>query len=197
MAPKAGGTPPGAEHDYAVPFESVRTLFTKYKERNPDKIALVDVTQDKSITFGQLHEAANRIANWLVARGVQKGDRVALLSEERLEKLILWMGIWRAGAVCCPTNVEMNIEYVAEILSHLDCKLALYDAELDINKMTHGVDIDSVKFTDWSAGLAVDAASDAFFQQAAATPAGPECDLDYEATDDATTLRTSVTTDQP
>ena len=63
MAPKAGGTPPGAKHDYAIPFESVRTLFVKYRQRDPDKIALVDVTQENSITFGQLHEAANRIAN--------------------------------------------------------------------------------------------------------------------------------------
>lgn len=197
MAPKAGGTPPGAEHDYAIPFESVRTLFLKYKERDPAKIALVDVTQEKSISFGQLHEVANRIANWLVARGIEKGDRVALLSEERLEKLILWMGIWRAGAVCCPTNVEMNIEYVAEILSHLDCKLALYDAELDIGKMTDGVTIESVKFTDWGADLAGDLTSDELFQQIAAIPAEPECDRDYVETDDATIFCTSGTTDKP
>ena len=197
MEPKVGGTPPGAKHDYAVPFESVRTLFLKYKERDPDKIALVDVTQEKNITFGQMHEAANRIANWLVARGIQKGDRVALLSEERLEKLILWMGIWRAGAVCCPTNVEMNIEYVAEILSHLDCKLALYDSELDINKMTDGVRIESVKFQDWTANLSGDLTSDELFQQIAEIPAEPECDRDYGATDDATIFCTSGTTDKP
>ena len=54
--------------------------------------------------------------------------------------MLLPVGIWRAGAVCCPTNVEMNIAYVAEILSHLDCKLALYDSTLDIGKMTAGVE---------------------------------------------------------
>ena len=160
MPPKVGGTPPGAEHDYAVPFTSVRTLFAAYKERDASKTALVDVTQEKSITFGELHEWSNRIANWLVTRGIQKGDRIALLTEERLEKILLWMGIWRAGAVCCPTNVEMNIEYVAEILSHLDCKLALYDADLDIDKMTDGVDIESLKFTGWESGMAGNSASD-------------------------------------
>ena len=197
MAPKVGGTAPGAKHDYAIPFQSVRTLLAKYRDRDPDKTALYDLTQEKGIGFGELHEAANRIANWLVARGIRKGDRIALLSEERLEKLILWMGIWRAGAVCCPTNVEMNIAYVAEILSHLDCKLALYDAELDIAKMTKGVDIDTVKFASWSKGIAGDAANDELFAQAAAVPASPECDRDYVETDDATIFCTSGTTDKP
>lgn len=43
----------------------------------------------------------------------------------------------------------MNISYVSEILSHLDCKLAFYDAELDIGKMTEGVPISKYPFTDW------------------------------------------------
>ena len=144
MAPKASGTPPGGTHEYSVPFAHVGDLFEKYKERDADKIALVDVTQGKSITFGQLHTWSNMIANWLVSKGINKGDRVALLTEERLEKLILWMGIWRAGAVCCPTNVEMNISYVSEILRNLDCKLAIYDSDLDIDKMTNGVVIESI-----------------------------------------------------
>lgn len=197
MAPKVGGTAPGAEHDYAIPFQSVPTLLTAYKDRDPDKCALFDLTQDEGISFGELHEWANRIANWLVEEGVQKGDRIALLSEERLEKLILWMGIWRAGAVCCPTNVEMNIAYVGEILGHLDCKLALYDAELDIEKMTEGCDITSFGFTNWSHDLAPDADSDNVFERVAGVPASPECDRDYIETDDATIFCTSGTTDKP
>ncbi len=197
MAPKVGGTPPGAKHDYAIPFASVRTLLASYKARDASKTALVDVTQQKSISFGELHDWANRIANWLVAKGVRKGDRIALLSEERLEKLILWMGIWRAGAVCCPINVEMNIAYVAEILGHLDCKLAISDASLDIAMMTKGVDIESLSFTDWANDLAGDAASDNLFARIAPIAATPECDRDYIATDDATIFCTSGTTDKP
>lgn len=197
MTPKAGGTPPGGQHDYAIPFASVRTLLAAYQERDADKTALWDLTQETGITFGELHDWANRIANWLVARGIQKGDRIALLSEERLEKLILWMGIWRAGAVCCPTNIEMNIAYVAEILGHLDCKLALYDADLDIEKMTEGVEIDAVGFTHWSNDIAPDADGDNVFGQIAPVAATPECDRDYVATDDATIFCTSGTTDKP
>ena len=197
MARKAGGTPPGGKHEYDVPFAHVGDLFAKYKERDAEKVALVDVTQDTSITFGQLHDWSNKIANWLVGKGIKKGDRVALLTEERLEKLILWMGIWRAGAVCCPTNVEMNIAYVAEILGNLECKIALYDADLDINQMTDGVDIESIKFTGWGNNLPGDAESDEAFTQIAAIPASPELGRHYAETDDATIFCTSGTTDKP
>jgi acyl-coenzyme A synthetase/AMP-(fatty) acid ligase len=197
MAPKAGGTPPGGKHEYAVPFAHVGDLFAKYKERDAEKVALVDVTQDTSITFGQLHDWSNKIANWLVGKGIKKGDRVALLTEERLEKLILWMGIWRAGAVCCPTNVEMNIAYVAEILGNLECKIALYDADLDINQMTDGVDIESIKFAGWANNLPGDAESDEAFTQIAAVPPSPELGRHYVETDDATIFCTSGTTDKP
>ena len=197
MAPKAGSTPPGGKHEYAIPFAHVGDLFVKYKERDADKVALVDVTQDSSITYGQLHDWSNKIANWLVNKGIRKGDRVALLTEERLEKLILWMGIWRAGAVCCPTNVEMNIAYVAEILGNLECKIALYDAELDINQMTDGVDIESIKFTGWTNNASGDAKSDEAFAQIAAVAASPELGRQYAETDDATIFCTSGTTDKP
>ncbi len=197
MAPKAGGTSPGGIHEYSIPFADVGDLFKKYSLQNPDKLALVDVTQEKSITFGQLHAWSNRIANWLIEKGVNKGDRIALLSEERLEKLILWMGIWRAGAVCCPTNVEMNISYVAEIVGHLKCKLALFDSELDIEKMTDGIDIESIEFGDWSNDIAGDPNSNEAFAQIAVINHTPECDRSYCETDDATIFCTSGTTDKP
>ena len=151
----------------------------------------------RHISYGELHEAANRIANWLVARGIEKGDRVALLSEERLEKLIIWMGIWRAGAVCCPLNVEMNIAHVAEILGNMDCKLALWHEDMDIARMTQGVGIDCVKFTGWALDIAADDGADELFQLAAAVAAESECDRDYGPGDEATIFCTSGTTDKP
>ncbi len=192
----AGGTQPGAEHDYAIPFQSVRTLLSGYKDRDPDKCALYDLTQKKGISFGELHKWSNKIANWLVDQGVKKGDRIALLSEERLEKLILWMGIWRAGAVCCPTNVEMNISYVSEILSHLDCKLAFYDAELDIGKMTEGVPISKYPFTDWG-DPELKTSEQNVFLEISSSASDLECERDYSETDDATIFCTSGTTDKP
>ena len=79
MAVKVGGTDPGAEHDLAIPFECVGALLRKYRDRDPDKIALVDLDQDKSITFGQMHDEVNRIARRLAAMGVGKGDKLFIV----------------------------------------------------------------------------------------------------------------------
>ena len=196
MASKVGGTAPGEKHDYAIPFQSVSVLLEKYKDRDPNKCALYDLTQEKGISFGQLHKWANKIANWLHKQGINKGDRVALLSEERIEKLILWMGIWRAGAVCCPTNVEMNIAYVSEILTHLDCKLAFFDADLDIVQMTKGIDIESFSFTNWSDDNK-NPSDENIFSKISKLAEFPECEIDYNEEDDATIFCTSGTTDKP
>ncbi len=197
MAPKYGGTEPGAEHDFSLPFESVRTLLRTYRDRDPDKTALVDLDQDKSITFGQMHDEANRIARHLHAMGIGKGDRVAVLSDERLEKLILWMGIWRAGAAVAAPNVEMNIAYISEILGALKPKLTLWDAELDVATMTDGVGGAIEKFSNWEPGAPRDAKSDEFFAQVAAESATPELDVDYGPDDICSIYCTSGTTDKP
>ena len=197
MAPKVGGTPPGGRHDYAIPFHSVGHLLTTYKNREADKLALFDLTQSKGITFGELHEWANKVANWLVGKGIQKGDRIALLGEESLEKLLLWMGIWRAGAVCCPTNVEMNITYVAEIIGQLNCVLAIYDTDLNIQKMTEGTQIEAVKYGQWHKKVGGNKDGEGLFFEVSEVPAIPECDRDYTEFDDATIFCTSGTTDKP
>jgi acyl-coenzyme A synthetase/AMP-(fatty) acid ligase len=195
--PRPGGTPPGGTHDYAIPFQSVKTLLSRYRDRDPDKLSLYDLDQNKGITWGQLHEWANRVANWLVAEGIGKGDRVAVLSDERLEKLILWMGIWRAGAVCVPLNIEMNIAYIPELLGACDCRMTLWHEDQDVKRMTEGVGGKIVRFAGWQPDLTPDAKLGEAFRMAAAYPAAPECDRDYAADDDATIFCTSGTTDKP
>ncbi|NQU69727.1 MAG: acyl--CoA ligase [Rhodospirillales bacterium] len=197
MAKKVGGTAVGGSHDYAIPLQTVGVLLKKYRDRDPDKTALVDLDQDKSITFGQLHEEANRIARCLADMGIGKGDRVAVLSDERLEKLLIWMGIWRLGATIMPLNVEMNISYIPEILRNLGPKLVLWHEDMDVGRMTEGVDCDIVKFTSWGKGMDGDAGSEEFFARAASFAPTPEVEGDYGPDDEGSIYVTSGTTDKP
>ena len=88
--------------EFDLPFESIRSVLDTYKHRHPEKIALYDLDQETSVTYRELHGVVNRIARFLRDRGIGKGDKVALLANENLEKLLCWMGIWRLGAVVCP-----------------------------------------------------------------------------------------------
>lgn len=138
----------GAE-DQALEFDSTFSLLKKYSDRHPDKTAIVDLEQNKSITFGELFDEANRIAHFLKDRGVGKGDKVAVLSDENLEKLIIWMGIWRYGAVVCPLNVEMNQTHLREILENIDPKLTLCHDGLDAASLTADIPGETMIFSRW------------------------------------------------
>ena len=89
--------------ELAIPFESTRSLLAKWRGRDAEKTAIVGLDQDaKSITWGQIAETADRVAAFLSDRGIRPGDKIAVLSDENVEKLIIWMGIWRYGAAICP-----------------------------------------------------------------------------------------------
>ena len=72
--------------ELALPFESIRSLLSKWDSRDAEKPALVDLDQNgKSITWGQLALEADKIAWFLSDHGVMPGDKVALLSDENIE----------------------------------------------------------------------------------------------------------------
>ena len=59
------------------------------------KLAVRDAR--RSLTYAQWDERASRLANALLARGLVKGDRVALLAYNTLEWLEIYAGLARAG----------------------------------------------------------------------------------------------------
>jgi acyl-coenzyme A synthetase/AMP-(fatty) acid ligase len=197
MVAKPGGTPVGGKHDLAIPFRSVRALLEAFDARDPDKVALVDLDQNVSITYGTLRREANRIARFLEQRGVGPGDHVGLLSDERLEKLLIWVGIWRLGAVVCPLNVEMNIAYIPELLRVLKPSLTLWHESLDGARMTEGVGGAAVRFGRWSPDLSAEPAGDDLFAALAGCAATPEVSSENKEHDLACVYCTSGTTDKP
>ena len=73
--------------------------------REPDRIALIDVAADGAVrnwTYGQLAEASNRLANAFRARGVGRGDRVAVLLPQGPAVLITHFATMKLGAVALP-----------------------------------------------------------------------------------------------
>ena len=115
--PRAPSAPRETEEDDARPvrrssaqdsYEPVADLLAKYAKRDPGKTAIVDLESGTAIDFGQLDRVAIDIAAYLKSKGIKKGSRVLVLSDECLEKLLIWFGVWRIGAVICPFNLEIN-----------------------------------------------------------------------------------------
>ncbi|MDO5550224.1 MAG: class I adenylate-forming enzyme family protein [Lachnospiraceae bacterium] len=72
----------------------------------------------REITWSVFDEKANRFANLLISRGIQKGDKVAILMYNCLEWLPIYFGVLKSGAIAVPFNFRYDAEeilYCAEL----------------------------------------------------------------------------------
>jgi 2-aminobenzoate-CoA ligase len=72
-------------------------LLDKHVERNPEKVAIL--FEDQRITYRELQEKVNRLANGLRKLGIEKNDRVILRAPNRPEYIIANFACWRIGAI--------------------------------------------------------------------------------------------------
>jgi acetyl-CoA synthetase len=76
--------------------------------QDPDQIALVQHQPDGESgrwTYGQLDRRANALANALRDRGVERGDRVAVVAPQRVETPLVHVAAYKLGAVAVPLSV--------------------------------------------------------------------------------------------
>ncbi len=67
--------------------------------------------------YAGFHRRAAQVAAWLMAQGVQPGDRVAIFMKNCPDYLIVQYGIWYAGAAAVPINAKLHPREAAFILS--------------------------------------------------------------------------------
>ena len=87
---------------------------------NPGKVGARD--SKRALTYAQWDERANRLANGLLARGLKKGDRVALLAYNAVEWMELYVGLSRAGLVAVPINFRLLAPEIGYIVAHAEAK---------------------------------------------------------------------------
>ena len=94
--------------------ETRRTTWRDFDLVEPSKAP----TYRREITWNVFNEKANRFANALTARGVGKGDKVAILLMNCLEWLPIYFGILKTGATVVPLNFRYTsdeIQYCVEL----------------------------------------------------------------------------------
>ena len=166
----------------------------------PDRVALI--SGDEHLTYAQLEKKANRLAHYLIDRGVKKGDKVGLYCRNRIEIVIAMLGIVKAGAIL----VNVNFRYVEGELKYLfensDMVALVHErryADRVANVLPETPNVKTVLVVnDESAG------SDEKFTgyggvefYAAIEPASPERDFGERSADDIYLLYTGGTTGFP
>ncbi len=81
-----------------------------------------------SYRFGELQQQANRLSNVLAARGVGRGDKVAIVLPQRPETAIAHIACYQLGAVAVPLSFLFGADALEYRLDDSEAKVALVDA---------------------------------------------------------------------
>jgi amino acid adenylation domain-containing protein len=99
-----------------VPYQRDTNLvaaFIKQAEQHPDRIAVSD--GNRMLTYCELNEHANKVANYLINEGIVHGNMVGLLFERSLDMIVGILGALKAGGIYLPidpTLPEQRINYM-------------------------------------------------------------------------------------
>ncbi|HEX4244337.1 MAG TPA: AMP-binding protein, partial [Acidimicrobiales bacterium] len=98
--------------------DQLRLMASSY----PDAVGYRNLDSGGSITFGEWDRQSNRLARGLAARGVAKGDRVAIYleAEQILDWIVTYSAVHKLGAVAVPTNNRLSAPEVHGILEHAE-----------------------------------------------------------------------------
>lgn len=108
----------------------------------PTKVAAHFPDRGTSITYGELDARANRIAQWLIGLGLQPGEGIAMLMDNRPEFIELVHACRRAGLYYTPLSVHLRPQEVAYMLGDAAAKAIIVSpglAELATALLHEGV----------------------------------------------------------
>mmetsp|Transcript_29046 Transcript_29046/g.46824 ORF Transcript_29046/g.46824 Transcript_29046/m.46824 type:complete len:659 (+) Transcript_29046:298-2274(+) len=96
--------------------------------KNPAKVSMI--FEDRSWTFQQVEDLSNRMSNWLLGRGLKRGDTVALLMSNRPEFVISWLGMTKIGVKVALINTAIKKVSLFHCVKISECKMLFFGTEL-------------------------------------------------------------------
>jgi amino acid adenylation domain-containing protein/non-ribosomal peptide synthase protein (TIGR01720 family) len=107
---------------------SIPALFAAQVARTPEAVAVT--FDDRSMTYRELDEAANRLAHVLAGEGVGPGQRVALLLSRSAEAIVAMLAVVKTGAAYVPIDPAVPAARVGFVLGDAAPIAAVTTAEL-------------------------------------------------------------------
>jgi len=109
----------------------------------PERKALVEMGPDGgwvSTSWGEYWQAVRDLAKGLISLGVQSGDCVALVGNNRCDWVISQMGISAATGVPAPIYATNTVDQVAYIVNHSRARIAICDNQEQLHKYLTALD---------------------------------------------------------
>jgi len=117
-------------------------------DRHPERPYVL--TADRTFTYREVAERSRTVAGALLSLGVQRGDRVALLVDNRAEYPEIKFGIARVGAIAVPLNYSYKADEIGERLRQCGAVVVI---AVDASAATDFLDAFDRLAPGWEAGV--------------------------------------------
>ena len=193
MSPDPGVLP--AVHRRPLGRATIGDQLRRHARTTPDRVALVSYGPDgrRVCTYGELDRLANAVAHGLLAAGVRRGDRVAVMARNAVEAVAVYYGVLKAGAAYTGVNVLHGAEEVAAQLDHAEPAAVVAGAEF--TGLVDGLRAPSVR--SWMSFADAPPAGWTSYADVVATGPHTEPDVDVDEHDLAMVVYTSGTEAAP
>jgi len=134
----------------------------RWAEIDPARTAIFNLGADgavEEVSYGALREASNRLANALAARGIGRGDRIALLLAQGPAVAVSHIAIYKLGAIALPLAMLFGVEAIAYRLADSGARALITNAQ-GLAKLAAGRDVASGLEFVWSTDGSADGAED-------------------------------------
>jgi len=197
-----------AARDYGALYRSFRwqiparynigvDVCDRWAEIDPARTAIFNLGADgavEEVSYGALREASNRLANALAARGIGRGDRIALLLAQGPAVAVSHIAIYKLGAIALPLAMLFGVEAIAYRLADSGARALITNAQ-GLAKLAAGRDVASGLEFVWSTDGSADGAED--FHAVLARAASDFTPVATSPDDPALMVYTSGTTGPP
>jgi amino acid adenylation domain-containing protein len=108
---------------------ALHTLFFSWADREPELPAIVHPGGE--LTYGEVRDRAEALANTLGAHGVEPGDIVAIALRKGWEQAVAALAALRAGAVFVPVDPDFPETRIAHLLRHSEARCVITRTDVD------------------------------------------------------------------
>ena len=106
-------------------------IFQQQARRRPDATAVDQAGEPShSVTYRQLDQRANQLANWLVSQGAGAGTFVAIYLERSPDVVVAILGVLKAGAAYVPIDLAYPSDRIAFMLRDSAARLVITQQQL-------------------------------------------------------------------
>ena len=108
---------------------NIGNIIAKWANLDPARTALVDIPNDRRVTFGELDVRVRKLANALLGMGLDKGARIGVLSKNSIEYFEIYYACARAGFIAQPLNWRLAPPELARIVEDGEPDVFVYQQE--------------------------------------------------------------------